>query len=488
MINFIKFFFLILILHLPFEIFAEVEFHKSLVQVDITYQDLYYQAPWKKKDPGTVSAVGIVVPGKKILVLASLIRNATLIQVKKYSSYGESRAYAIRKDTESDLALLDVPESEFFDDLEPVRLQSVINYPEEVFVMQLDNSASLQTSVASISGIEMTDNFSGYSDLPMMDINSSESLAGKGELISNGEEMLGMVYNFRSQSNSGIAIPSFIIKKFLEAKSEPIFPHKGFYYRLLTDKASQEFYGINTGNQGVLVDVVIPYSGADGILRSGDIILKFGNRVVDSKGYIEHPLYGKQSFSFLAHSGSEFGYELNKKVPIEILRDKKILEVELPLHPFPEKAIQIPHRKWDPAPNYLIMGGYVFLELSEFLLQEWGRDWRSKAPNKLVYLYDYKRLHSKRGDAGHIVLLRDVLPIEFNKGYHDMSLQIVETANGKPVSSVPELEKLIKNSSESVPIIELENGVEIGIDKEKLQSADLEIQKKYDIQKLKGGY
>ncbi|EMG23320.1 hypothetical protein LEP1GSC150_1189 [Leptospira interrogans serovar Copenhageni str. LT2050] len=68
----------------------------------------------EEKNPRVRRGVGIVTEENQILIPYSLLPNATLIEVKKYSSYSEIKATAFRMDPEANLALLLVEKKDFF--------------------------------------------------------------------------------------------------------------------------------------------------------------------------------------------------------------------------------------------------------------------------------------------------------------------------------------------------------------------------------------
>lgn len=57
-------------------------YHKSIVQIKVTFQEPEYHQPWKKKNPRVRRGVGIVTEENQILIPYSLLPNATLIEVK----------------------------------------------------------------------------------------------------------------------------------------------------------------------------------------------------------------------------------------------------------------------------------------------------------------------------------------------------------------------------------------------------------------------
>ncbi|TGK59431.1 serine protease [Leptospira wolffii] len=459
---------------------SEEEFKKSIVQVKISYQEPDYFNPWKKKNPRVRRGVGIVVPGERILLPAHLLAYSTLVEVKKFSSYAETKAIISKIDSETDLALLKVEEEGFYKDLTPLEFHSSISYPKQVSIYQLDNSGSIQSSSGSLISLDLDQYPQGLVELPVLDVNSAETLNGNGEVLLENGNVTGILFEFSGDKNSGRAIPSFLIQKFLGKFGKSEIAFKGFRYRPVTDQATKNFYGITEKDRGIVVAEVLPGSSADGVLQPGDVILEFGGKKIDSKGYFEHPKYGKQVLSYIAHSGDEFGYQIGKEIPVSILRDKKPLEIKLPLKPFPYSAIRIPHRNPGLKTDYYFNGGFLFVELSEGYLLEWGKDWRSKVDRKLLYLYDYNKFSSP-GKEGKIVILSQVIPDESNNGYHEVGGRIVESVNGKPIRSVKDIAKQVKESGTRFVEVRLDDGTDVVLDKENLSSANKRIQTEYRI-------
>lgn len=475
----------------------EEKFKNSVVQVKITTQSPNFLFPWQPKKPQTNGAVGVVIANNRILVFTSLIDYYTSIEVKKFSSYTSIPAKVIKMDYESNLSVLEVANPDFFKDLVPIQFETKIEPFKAVSILQLDNSGSIQNSKGRLTGIDMENYPMGYTELPYLHVNSNEKLDGNGELILDKDKAIGVLYRFAASKNSGKAIPSFVINTFIKQKFEKtkgtVFPYKGFRFRPIPDESTKEFFGLDKKTDGVLVAEVVPYSSADNYLQLNDIILEYGGMKIDSQGYFKHPTYGKQYISFLAHCGEEFGFKMGSKIPVKILRDKKEEVISLPLRAFPYKSVKIPYMNYEgKEPEYLIRGGFIFAELSEFLMKEFGSSWRSRIDKKLLYLNDYKRMN-KKGDNGRYVLLVQVLPDDSNNGYHSMSFYIVKTLNGKPLKSIRELDLAFQNSDSNLPesvngrfvSLQTENGTEVVLDKSMLKEIDGRIQKKFGIEHLK---
>lgn len=173
-------------------------YHKSIVQIKVTFQEPEYHQPWKKKNPRVRRGVGVVVEGNRILIPYSLLPDATLIEVKKYSSYSEIKAIVFRHDPESNLALLRVEKKSFFDDLIPLTFSPVVVFPKQVNVYQLDNSGSIQTTSVTFLSMDMDQMPLGQVELPVVDVSSSEGLNGFGEVAIENGKVSGILYDFTS--------------------------------------------------------------------------------------------------------------------------------------------------------------------------------------------------------------------------------------------------------------------------------------------------
>ncbi len=475
---------------------VEDKFKNTVVQVKITTQHPNFLFPWQPKKPQTYGAVGAVIANKRILVFSSLIDYNTSIEVKKFSSYTSIPAKVLKIDYESNLSVLEVDDKDFFNDLVPVQFEAKIDAFKPVSILQLDNSGSIQNSKGRLTGLDMENYPMGYTELPFIHLNSNEKLEGNGELILDKEKAIGMLYRFTSSKNAGKVIPSFIINNFIKQNFEKtkgtIFPYKGFKFRPIPDLATKDFFGLDKKTDGVLVAEVIPYSSATNELQLNDIILEYGGFKIDSQGYFKHPLYGKQYISFLAHCGEEFGFKMGRKISAKILRNKKEETISMTLKAFPYKSVKIPYMNNEgKEPEYLIKGGFIFAELSEFLMKEFGASWRTRIDKKLLYLNDYYRMN-KKGETGRYVIIVQVLPDDSNNGYHSMSFDIVKSVNGNPVKSIRELDTAFESNSgiqESVTgkfvSLQTENGIEIVLDKTNLKEIDERIQKKFGIERLK---
>ncbi|KYK65222.1 trypsin domain protein [Toxoplasma gondii TgCatPRC2] len=97
-------------------------------------------------------------------------------------------------------------------------------------------------------------------------------------------------------------------------------------------------------------------------------------------------------------------------------------------------------------PQYLIVGGLVFVPLSEpFLKSEYGEDFESRAPVRLLDKWQHG-FQSFPGEQ--FVLLSHVLAHDVTVGYEHLHNVQVQQFNGASVKTLKHLAELVENSTE----------------------------------------
>lgn len=488
----LRLFLVIVLLLVPYrdECFAEVTIKNDsvnhLVQLKITFQNPDFRTPWRKKNPSVRFAVGGYLGNNHILVPASNLSYHTLIEVRSLEESSAKKAKLLRIDYESDLAILEVKDpGKIFSGLKPLKFSPKIETNIPTMTHFLDANGESKLTRSRLENINMGHYPEALVDLPFVEFLSNEKQNGYGEIVlSNNGEPLGILNEFNTTSGKGKLIPSRIIHEFINGNDT--FPFKGFLFRPLTDDTTSRYYGLKSDESGVIVTDVYLDSSAENILYPEDIITRIGEWDVDGKGRIDHPTYGKVSLSYLFHAGSEYGYSHGKTIPVDIIRNKKKIKVKMSLKPFPDNAILIPTGSpRDISPGYMIIGGLVFIDLTEFYMKEYGGNWRSKIDKKLLYQLDYHKLRKSKEDPSRLVLLVQVLPAEGNNGYHEFRQVALSAFNGKFPRDLNQLRDEISKLEESEFMqFSFDDGNSVVLKKSNANSIDLKIQKNYQIPKL----
>lgn len=93
-----------------------------------------------------------------------------------------------------------------------------------------------------------------------------------------------------------------------------------------------------------------------------------------------------------------------QKVPLTVWRDGAELKLTSEVAPRDRTRMVSQPYIFDEAPEYVIVGGLVFSELSRQFLREWGPNWPREAPLKLVYLDRFQ--NELPADRGKIVFMK----------------------------------------------------------------------------------
>jgi len=457
---------------------------QSIVLVRSTVQYPNFLQPWRVKNPENRSSYGIYLGNQTILCPAPTLYYATTFEVKIPNSLKTYSGKILKLDSDLGLALVQIQEMDFGKSLIPISFGKDFFLPQTVIIEEYTENPTSITKKGEVSKLEVDTYTNGYTELPYAELQSNEKLEGIGELVLDANSKLpqGILISFKDSQNLGKIVPNFQIKKFLECdKSNECFPNKGFRYRPLLDKSSREFYLARKEEQGVSVAEVIRFGAADGMLKTEDIILEISGYKVDPKGNFLHPKFGKLSINYLFHSGHELN--LGSNFPIKILRDKRIITLNFQSRAISDSSIRIPHGNTRNAkPKALVVGGAVFLELSEQMLSEFGNQWRSRVDKKFLYWNDFHK-YSSSSEDGKIIILTQVFPISSNKAYHSYSQLKLNTINDKGCKNLEECKTLVNSiiEKEEFLIFQFEDGHLMVFKTKELSKIETEIFEQFGV-------
>ena len=96
----------------------------GMVSIRVTNQSFDQILPWNKNAERVIRGNAVVVEGNRLLTTADLVRNANLLEVRKFGRYPDFIARAVLVDYELNLALLEVDAPEFWRGLRPLPIAS----------------------------------------------------------------------------------------------------------------------------------------------------------------------------------------------------------------------------------------------------------------------------------------------------------------------------------------------------------------------------
>ncbi len=457
-----------------------------VVRVNSTNQTYDFFRPWSKKNPFVRHGLGTVLAGNRVIVTAETISNHSYVELERAESGAKTSANVVCVDYEANIALLEPTSEKFLDGLKPVEMIQDAVVGDRVNVVQLESNDALVTTPGPITTIEVGhyqlegNNYLLYRlSLPLQYREGSFT----APVIKDGK-LAGILMRYDPRAQSVDVLPSPVIAHFLKDFEDGHyqgFPRAGFEFAPTRDPQLRHYAKLPLTGGGVYVtNVAKDTPAAAGGLLAGDVILDLGGQAIDQDGNYDEPIYGKISMNHLITTKSFVG----DKLPMKVSRNGEPKDLEITLsHRPPQDYVSQPY-VIDEPPNYYVVGGLIFQELSRQYLKEWGGDWQKQAPQRLVYLDRFQS--TLVTDARkRIVVLSQVLPMASTIGYEEINYQVVKAVNGQPLNSLADLSKALDKPLDGFDKIELEDFPRmLFLDAAKLADDNKAVQESYGLPAL----
>ncbi len=420
-----------------FPLFAK-SLENSILRIHSVVQRSDYDAPWTAKQNERMVHMGVVLDDKMLLTAAYAVKEARHLEAEKL---GDPKRYPLRLEFVDDVANLAI--LRFVDDapgtLEALPLGSDLSLGDNVNLLQALEGETLVSNAIKLREVEVRPVYLVEYPLPQYVFELRRAGYGWFEPIIRDEKLVGVAIG---QSASTVyALPSRLLKRFLDGWRTPPyrgFVDPGFQVSSMLSPYLREYAKANAVSDGVWIKSVRADSPFADVVKVGDVLLEFQGVRVSARGSYEHPRWGRISFlSQLAEISA------GDRVRLALLRGGESMKVEKVLPAYDPSHERIP----PPAlsqPVYIIFGGFLFQELSAGLMQSWGAQWKRRAPLPYLFEAEYKKNPSADGKARAVVLQR-VLPVEYNKGYHEMEDVFVAKVNGRSIQHIQDLEAALND-------------------------------------------
>jgi len=431
----------------------------AVVRVNATSQSYHFLRPWEKREPETRNGLGAVVEGKRVLVTAELVKDHTYIELEKADTGAKAPARVVGLDYEANLALLEPEDDEsgFLDGLQELKLDEGVRVGDELEVWQLESNGDPASTSGTVIKVGIGKYFvDGSYFLNYVLRGSLQYRAGSFTLpVVRKGKLVGILLSYSSKELTSVIIPAPIIAHFyrdLEDGDYQGFPNLGIGYTPTLDEQFRSYLKLPEEAGGVYVRKVTEGGSADQAgIEVGDVILEIDGHGIDSRGDYIHPDYGKLNFSHLVRGEPAVGDVRKTK----LIRDGKELSLDLRLERKPPQDYLIDPYMFDRGPRYLILGGIIFQELTLPYLKEWGDEWTTRAPFRLVHAQAHQSEFEEEGRDKLVILSLTILT-PATVGYDNLSNLIVTKVNGREIQSIQDLEDALGHPEEGIHRIEFD--------------------------------
>lgn len=459
---------------------GERRLRDAVLKLIVTHVEPNYSLPWQQRRQTSSTSTAFLISERRILTNAHCVENATVVRIKKRGDDRKFIASVVMIGRECDLALLSVADESFFIGLEPIalgrslpRLQdtvTVVGYP-----VGGDNQSITQ---GVVSRIDLNEYSHGGAQLLCVQIDAAINSGNSGGPVLAAAPPACVGIAFQSVAadaaeNIGFLIPVPVVERFLADHRQhgryTGFASVGFDVQLCENPSLRAFSGLGKGDSGVRIMKVHPLcaEARDGRLRAGDIMCSFDSVPIANDGTIAFK-HGEQRISWRYLLSQKF---VGDVAELRLVRDgQRLPPLTLTLHrssllvPTTPAAEGAPAAADAPAanggsvrpaagPSYFIVGGLVFVTLSEaFLRSEYGDDWESKAPIMLMErLVNGLKAHAR----DEVVVLSQVLAHTVNIGYEGIVNCVVGRLNGEAITDLRHLVQLVRGNKKKYLHFEL---------------------------------
>lgn len=431
---------------------AEVTYAESVVMIRSVQQDFDHVTPWKQKAMSQGSGSGFVIEGNRILTNAHNVANYKYVELKKQNLAKRYPATVSFVGHDCDLAIITVPDVEFFEGTIPLELGGLpaVNSTVQTCGFPI---GGMQVSVTEgvVSRVEMSIYSHSQADSHLVVQTDAAINPGNsgGPVLQDGKVVGVAFQGLQVADNIGYMIPTTVIRHFLSDIEDGKYDGFGTLgittFPGLHSKSYAEYLKVPPGKQGVVVLSTMLNSSVENVLQSGDVITKLDDYEVDNDGKIL--IHGLM----LDMSEVIEQKQIGQQVALQFCRAGELKDATVTI------ALNRPvldySRSYDIRPDYEVFAGLVFVPLSRNFLETWGRTWINDIPFYLKYLFHDSMQLNKDRQRKEYVVFSEILPDEINSYCSPFQFEVVESVNGRRIWSLADLSDAVRNSGDAHCVI-----------------------------------
>ncbi len=417
---------LILIAFFTASLFAQLsdyDIKHAVVKIYTSSKDASYRKPWLSTTERS-SGSGAYIGKNLILTNAHVVSNSTYLEVQKYGSARRYVAKVVAVSHQLDLALITVENSSFFQDIKALEIGDLPFSEEKILVYGYPmGGKTLSVTSGVVSRIEHQSYVHSNEKFLSIQVDAAINPGNSGGPAISKGKIVGVVMQGITMSQSiGYLVPTVMIKHFLkdweDGKIDGV-PSLHILSSKLEDSASKEFYGLKESQSGIIVNKVMPLGNSHGYLKEDDIILAIDGVKIEDDATVMFRQDEYTSAKYLTDL-----HQFGESVTLTILRNKKQLEVKVPLKHKNSEVWLVKSYQYDRDPSYFIYGGYIFSPLVENLI--------SSGKHKNCQFINLLQKFATKKKQEQVVLL-GVLPDRSNRGNQNLYNYLPVKLNGKEI-------------------------------------------------------
>lgn len=447
-----------------------------MVKVYATTQASNYDSPWMGSAPASSSGSGVVIAGRRVLTGAHVVANATFVQVQKLDEPTKSVARVAAVSHDLDLALLELADATYLEDVPEAELGGLPQIQDRVSVVGYPvGGEEVSITEGVVSRIEVQEYAHSQRYALAVTVDAAINDGNSGGPVVDDEKVVGIAFQTREGAEAiGEIVPVPMIRHFLSAVETgrpTTLPGIGLRTQKLENPALRDHYGLGKKDGGVLVTGVAHGGSCSGTIEIGDVLLEIDGHPVAENATVVYRGSIRTAFDVVLGD-----HHVGDAIEAVVLRDRKRTKVQLELT---YAASLVPGSQYDRSPSYLIFGGLVFQPLSRDFLEAWSKWWH-QAPKELLHLY---QAGLPSPDRSGVVVLAQVLADEVNVGYAGFAETTIESVDGVRVENMSDFARRLAAVESGTVDIRTSFGGHLFLDVAEARAADARILERYRIPK-----
>ncbi len=461
---------------------------QSVVKVFTVSDAPDYEQPWQTHGPVHMSGSGVIVDtprGPRVLTNAHCVEHHVFVQVRRYGQSRKIEAEVEALGHDSDLALLSVKDSSFFNGVAPLEIARLPRLGDPVSVLGYPiGGERLSMTQGIVSRIDLVNYAQSQRNLLAIQVDAAINSGNSGGPVLAGDKLVGIAFQTLEEGEGiGFMIASPVISHFLKdvaSGTHTGFPDLGAVFQPLESLAHREVLGLPADGGGILVMRTAFGGSTADVLKPGDVLLGINGERVYADGTVplrEGELVG---FEYIVSQ-----HQVGETVELEVLRNGEtgkgeILNLEVTLK---APRYLVADNRSHVRPNYFVFGGLLFTALTRNYLRTWTPPWYQNAPRDLMVMYEQGLPTKERQEP---VVLQKVLADRVNLGYHELDSVLIAKVDGEPVTCLADLVRLVENGTElggkkSHVSFETAHGGQIVVDRKQAKKDAKDMLKRFGV-------
>lgn len=414
----------------------------AIVLIRSTQQDYSPLLPWEKQRPRNNKVLGVSLGEGRVLTLYEPLKAATYLELSLPDESRNVPARILRYDEDMNLAIVSVlneGDGNFLEGRAALELGAPLGQGAEAVVIGLINGLNPYRISGVVQG--------ATEGMPKLNLRTAAPLPDDSEdgapILCDGK-LVGLSAGYEDSSQTLSMMNADMLARFMDTGHPCGTPLLGVQFTELDDPVMRRYLELPEGQTGLYVSKVIPGGAAEAAgLQEGDVITAAEGMPVDSRGRVNHPLYGP----IAAASALRVMKPLGESVTLTLCRNGE--QVELPVVLNRDLLNSPLRRQLAPAeaPRYILWGGLLFQPLTQTYLNALRSSSHGEMPLPFLRLQQQEKELAEQG-IREVVALTLIIPTPATLGYEESRFSIVKAVNGKPIHDFAEFEQLLDEPTE----------------------------------------